>query len=274
MGLTGGVPPADAKSTPPRRSRPCGASAGTDRVADPLGRLLPARTLDFPTGDRRPCNRTRHPAIEEGVIHAEPGGHGPGPGEQWVRELSPQTVTIGRSPSLGPWCIPWDPQISRLSVELTWRGDELLVRKVDGATNRILFDGQPCDELTVAVGDRFVIGKTTFELREESLTIAGNPPEPAEEFAVSRQQLREIPYDDADRRLEAIASLPAEIRRARGDAELEAKVVDVLLRGSRTRRRPPLSASRDRGRAPSRRSRSARRRPDRWARRVPGRAAT
>src|SRR5690348_15261606 len=106
---------------------------------------------------------------------------GAGSGEHWVRELPSQTVTIGRSPSLGPWCIPWDPQISRLSVELTWRGEELLVCKVDGATNRVLFNGSPCDEFTAAVGDRFVIGKTTFEVGEESMTIAGNLPAPEEE---------------------------------------------------------------------------------------------
>src|SRR4051812_19514992 len=127
---------------------------------------------------------------------------GPDPGEQWVRELSSQTVTIGRSQSLGQWNVPWDPQISRRGAELTWRGEELLVCKVEGATNRILFNGQPWDEFTVAVGDRFVIGKTTFQLREESMTIACDLSTPAGEYAVSPQELREIAYDDADRRLE------------------------------------------------------------------------
>lgn len=127
--------------------------------------------------------------------------------------------------------MPWDPLISKLHATLTWRDGRLLVRKAPEAKNSVFFFGEPRDEFTIGVGETFVIGDTLFLVQEDTPTGTSDLPTPFSELTCSRQELERHQYTDANERLDVLAALPAIIRGSPSDAELEARVIDVVLKG-------------------------------------------
>jgi adenylate cyclase len=174
---------------------------------------------------------------------AELIARGPNAEDSWRRLLpAGQTVTLGRLESDSQLAAPWDKGISRRHAHLTWRDGRLSVRRDGAGRNPIFYQGQAVDEFTVALGESFVIGQTTFTLREdESLPTPGatprgpaaldDLPEPVSELTCSSQELRLFKYIDPDERIEVLAALPEVIRLSPSDAELEGRVLAVLLRG-------------------------------------------
>jgi adenylate cyclase len=154
---------------------------------------------------------------------------GAGQSRRWT--LTDRPVTLGRSAE-SEWQIPWDKLISGLHATLTWQGGRLLVRRrlfPTKTTNPVFYKGAERDEFSIAPGDEFVIGATTFRLVEERP--AAELPPPLTELTCGVEELRRHRYVDANERIEVLAALPAFIRFSPGEAELEARVVDVLLRG-------------------------------------------
>jgi adenylate cyclase len=165
---------------------------------------------------------------------------GPDPADQWRRAVPAGPVTLGRTAPASTWDAPWDQKISSLHATLTWQGSALRVRRALRARNPIFFRGQALDDFLIAVGETFVIGETTFTLvggegpagsEMPTRDLAGDLPSPDAELTCSPEELRRVPYLDAGERIEVLAALPEMIRFSPGDAELEARVVDVLLRG-------------------------------------------
>ncbi len=149
----------------------------------------------------------------------------------WRRTLPATPVTLGRT-NKSAWEVAWDKQISALHASLSWQNGKLRVRKEAAALNAIFVRGsKAADEFWIAVGEQFVIGGTTFTLCDSELATPGEPDAPLAELTCSRQELREVKYTDADKRIEVLADLPAIIRYSPSDADLESRVVDVLLRG-------------------------------------------
>src|SRR5579864_6003889 len=107
---------------------------------------------------------------------------GTDPRNYWERELESRQVTLGRTPTDSDWDTPWDNLISRRHAILTWREGKLNVRKDPRAINQIFVSGKPLEEFSIVVGDQFVIGKTTFELRDETPTKVVILPAPYTEF--------------------------------------------------------------------------------------------
>jgi adenylate cyclase len=155
---------------------------------------------------------------------------GAGQSRRW--ELHDRPVTLGRTAE-SEWQVPWDKLVSGQHATLLWQAGRLLVRRrllPTKTTNPIFYKGAERDEFSIAPGDEFVIGATTFRLVDNAPASSDLPP-PFSELTCGVEELRRHRYVDANERIEVLAALPAFIRFSPGDAELEARVVDVLLRG-------------------------------------------
>lgn len=153
------------------------------------------------------------------------------PQHQWLHELPPETVTLGSRPTESTWVVPWDKFISRVHATLTWREGKLFVRRHPRASNKIFFRSEALDEFALEVGEEFLIGSTSFSVQQSETNSVDVQPTPDVRFTCSAQELQLIEYTDADQRIEVLAALPGVIRYSPSDEELEARVVDALLRG-------------------------------------------
>jgi adenylate cyclase len=152
----------------------------------------------------------------------------------WRHPLPARPVTLGREPTKSEWAVPEDKQIHGLHATLLWQGGTLVVRPIPTNRNKIVFRGQtapPAEEFLVPVGEKFLIGTTTFVVHESERTEVVDLPTPNSELTCSPQELRQVQYTDPHQRIEALAALPKLIHESRSDLELENEVVAVLLRG-------------------------------------------
>lgn len=81
-------------------------------------------------------------------------------------------LCIGRQPK-GGLAVPWDTLISREHVELVVKDGRIRVRRLGEARNEVHFNGKPSKSFTAKTGDRFQIGKTTFEVVDTAANTAG-----------------------------------------------------------------------------------------------------
>lgn len=153
------------------------------------------------------------------------------PGDRWRRTLLAGAQTLGRHPAKSTWVVPWDRQISGLHATLTWKDGQLHVRREPQSSNQIFFQGKPCEEFDVAVGEHFVIGETTFVVEESAELKGVDQPSPESEYTCSAEELRQHKYADPAERIEVLAALPEMIRYSPRDEELAEWAVSVLLRG-------------------------------------------
>jgi adenylate cyclase len=155
----------------------------------------------------------------------------------WRRPLAEGVeFKIGRAPGPDVWVAGWDDFISSVHATLLWQGGKLLVRRrrqPKPTTNPIYYKAVETDEFTLAPGEWFVIGGTTFTLLDpESQPHDRTPFSPdLTELTCSRKELDLVPFIDADRRIAALAALPELIRYSPSEQELHQRVVRVLLDG-------------------------------------------
>ena len=149
----------------------------------------------------------------------------------WEKGIPRRPVTLGRLASESEWVVDWDGEISRKHATLEWRENKLLVRKEPNARNPISYKDQQADEFTVGVGEQFFIGRTKFELREDTLTKVANPSTPITKAWFEAADLQQVKFSDAETRIEILAALPGVIRTAPSEEELQSRVLDVLLNG-------------------------------------------
>ena len=150
------------------------------------------------------------------------------PSQRWKRRLE-----IGRRFSLGRegsvWQVAWDDRISSRHVELGFEAGRLLVEKIDTAKNLVFFQGDAAESFSIAPGEHFVIGTTSFSLVEEQVDVTIDTPPPVTEKIFSRDFLKQVKYEHAAEWLEMLTQLPQIISRANDDGELAAELVNVLL---------------------------------------------
>lgn len=155
---------------------------------------------------------------------------GPDAGQTWRRPLPAGAVTLGRN-TKSDWTAEWDKEISGLHATLIWQDGKLIIVPRRGTTNKVFFRGSPMDaEFAATTGEQFVIGRTTFTVRESEPTPGSTRP-PVEELTCSPQELRSLKFVDADERIEVLASLPGMIRYSPSEQELANRVVEALLQG-------------------------------------------
>ncbi len=108
------------------------------------------------------------------------------PSDRWRRALpTGRPVLLGRTtPS---WAVPWDDRISREHVKLTWNGETLRIEQLVEAKNPVFLRGEAVALASIAPGQHFVIGKTTFSVLEDRIALTLDLPEPFQEQAFSTQ---------------------------------------------------------------------------------------
>lgn len=155
-----------------------------------------------------------------------------------------QDVSIGRRPltdldvpdwNRSDWVVE-DPRISGRHVSVNWDGSNLRVRRrlepLDRpAINPVFFKGRAQDDFSISPGESFTIGSTTFtlQIRDAAVDEASEPDRLTR--TIGREELRMSAFSDAKTPLMALADLPDLIRTTRDDAQLEDRVLDVILRG-------------------------------------------
>ncbi|MGE5192707.1 MAG: adenylate/guanylate cyclase domain-containing protein [Deltaproteobacteria bacterium] len=128
--------------------------------------------------------------------------------------------------------VPWDPHISRRHAELKAAGRKLRVRKLAGASTPLFYAGREVDSAELAPGEHFVLGHTCFVLfARPSSEPSPHRPRAVEEVAFTREALEQVQYRDPDRRIEVLSHLPEVIWGARSDADLNIRLVNLLLAG-------------------------------------------
>ena len=156
---------------------------------------------------------------------------GPRPEDNWRRPLTPgEVVVLGRDPE--GWNVAWEPYLSRRHAELTWRNGRLKVRRLPAAFNPVFHAGKPEDSFEVAPAGAFVIGHTLF-------TVASARPTPSpshggvllEARTIGHTELERLKFRDAPHRLDVLSKLPEVISSASNDADLFARLADMLLAG-------------------------------------------
>src|SRR5687767_4408672 len=106
---------------------------------------------------------------------------------RWRRKLpAGKALAIGRA--AGPWSTPWDERISRRHVEVSLREGRLHVAALAEARNPVFFRGRKSESFSIAPGEHFVIGGTTFTLADERANVSLDVPHPADERTFSLEE--------------------------------------------------------------------------------------
>ncbi len=156
---------------------------------------------------------------------------GPDPKQRWRQWLHPGTVyCLGRDQA-AELPVPWESFLSRRHVELTCGPDRVRLRRLSVATNPVYVEGKAVNECTLEPGEHFVVGGTRFSLIKLQSTAHSPSDQPVEEVAFTRQQLQQVRYEDADRRIEVLSRLPEVIAEASSEKELYGRLANVLLSG-------------------------------------------
>jgi len=137
-----------------------------------------------------------------------------------------ESVRLGRAPREG-WKVPWERRISREHADLRLDGDRLTVQCLDTARNPLVFNNVSSREISLSVGEKFRIGRTSFLLVEdESLSVSRDP---SAEYAYRRDDLAGVAFGHSDQRLEILSLLPEVIQETRTDEALATSMVGILL---------------------------------------------
>lgn len=126
----------------------------------------------------------------------------------------------------------WDERISRHHVVLTAESGGVRLKQLATGTNPVFVDGRQTSEAVLTSGQSFVIGETRFELQQ--VTQSDSPRNSAvQQLPIDRKQLQQVRYEDADKRIEVLASLPAVIRESGIERDLFVRLSNLLLAGIR-----------------------------------------
>ncbi len=161
---------------------------------------------------------------------------GKDPRQRWKHRLEQgRAYLVGRSVNTD-LPVPWEPLLSSKHFEVVAIKDDVAkkevieVRQLEKVRNPIYLDGVAAAQFRMSAGQRFVVGQTSFILRELQ-SVMGSPNAPVQEVTFTRQELQRVHFEDADRRLEALARLPAAIGRASSRHETAQALVSLILAG-------------------------------------------
>ena len=126
---------------------------------------------------------------------------------------------------------PWDEQISRFHVVLkSAPAGGVRLTTLNTASNPAFVEGVSVTDTVMTAGQSFVIGTTRFELQQ--VTQSDSPRNTTvQQLAIDRKQLQQLRYDDADKRIEVLTSLPAVIRESGVERDLYVRLANLLLAG-------------------------------------------
>ena len=148
---------------------------------------------------------------------------------RWRRQLPEQAIEIGRATN--SYRVPWDSQVSRRHAVLKPESNGVRVEKLAAAANPVFFNGNEVDSFLLMPGQHFVIGQTTFSLTADKAFVSMDAPSPISQRTFSPELLKQVPYRNADRRIEILNRLPEVISSAGDVEELLIRMVNTLLAG-------------------------------------------
>ena len=124
----------------------------------------------------------------------------------------------------------WDEEVSRHHATLSCTSSGVRLRLLETASNAAFVDGHKVSDVKLRAGQSFVVGRTRFELQQvtQSDSPTGNT---VQQLAIDRQQLKQLRYEDADKRIEVLTSLPAVIRESGVERDLYVRLANLLLAG-------------------------------------------
>jgi len=155
------------------------------------------------------------------------------PEDRWRRRVPAETqIEIGRKTR--PLNVSWDSKISRRHLLLELKDGKLLVEKIPEATNPVFHMGNEESSFTVLPGEHFVVGNTKFSFTNDQAFVTQDVPNPIRQKSFSAEFLRNVQYDDADRRIDVLNRLPEVIGSAGNEKDLMARLVNILLTGIST----------------------------------------
>jgi adenylate cyclase len=150
--------------------------------------------------------------------------------QRWRRPLpEAELIVLGRQG--GAWAVPWDHLVSRRHAQVLWNGRQLEVVRLPEARNPLFLRGKEVDGCTLAPGEHFVIGQTTFTLADQQVNVTADAPEPMQQQSFSAQYLKQVQFRNPDHRIEVLSRLPDVISGATGDQELFVRLVSMVLAG-------------------------------------------
>ncbi len=123
----------------------------------------------------------------------------------------------------------WDGRISRHHATLVPSEQGVHFRLDDSASNPAFVDGENVVDQLLKPGQSIVIGQTRFEVQQ--VTQSDSPASPVQQLPIDRQQLKLLRYEDADKRIEVLTSLPAVIRESGVERDLYVRLANLLLAG-------------------------------------------
>lgn len=126
----------------------------------------------------------------------------------------------------------WESLLSRKHVQLQAQATEVRAQVSRQSHNPVFVNGESQSEFTLNSGDRFVVGNTSFTLRELQM-LSPQPDAPVQEVTFSRAELASVRFEDADRRLEALARLPAVIAASQDAEQRGSHLASLILSGIR-----------------------------------------
>lgn len=158
---------------------------------------------------------------------------GPEPRQRWKSRLEPdRPLVLGRS-AAADLPVPWEPLLSHQQARLTLAGSLLRVERLPQGRNPLFVGGAPQDVFSLRSGEQFVVGKTAFHFVEAAIEPTPESHRPLEEYTFTRQQLQQVRFGDADRRMEMLSRLPEVIGGASDPDDLGTRLVRLVLSGIR-----------------------------------------
>ncbi len=140
-----------------------------------------------------------------------------------------QSLQIGRSED-SAIRVDWDERVSRRHAEVVLGAAHIVISRLPDSSNPVFVDGEAVQTAKVRPGQSFVIGASRFEV--QLVTQSDSPGhQPVQQLAIDRQQLQRIRYDDANKRIDVLTSLPAVIRESGVERDLHVRLVSLLLAG-------------------------------------------
>jgi len=140
------------------------------------------------------------------------------------------TLTLGRATD-AELHIDWEPVLSRRHVELAVDGDQVRVRQLEQSRNPVFHQGQAESGFVLREDDAFTIGSTIFRLARTGGSDSSPQDQVLEEVRFEVGQLRNVPFSDADKRIEVLTHLPQVILGTRTEDDFLLRTAQLLLAG-------------------------------------------
>jgi adenylate cyclase len=125
--------------------------------------------------------------------------------------------------------MPWEPSLSMRHLKLLV-GEQHIDAHHTGA-NPVFFRGEPQQEFRLRDGDCFVVGETIFQIARHAEADSSTQDRMIEEIAFDAGQLSNIPFSDADKRIEVLTHLPEIIQDTHTEEDFFLKIAQLLLAG-------------------------------------------